>query len=67
MDEYKVVAQKHRTMLGGRFAHEELEAKLNDEAVDGWVFEGFIAPEVSAILEDGKDVHLLVFRRRRAD
>jgi hypothetical protein len=65
MYEYKVVAQKHRTVLGGRFDHVDLEALLNDKAVDGWIFDGFVTPAVSEILEDGKEVHLLVFRRRR--
>jgi len=67
MDEYKVVSQKYRRVLGGRFDHADLEARLNDEAVDGWSFDGFVAPEVTAILEDGKDVHLLLFKRRRPE
>lgn len=65
MYEYKVVVQKHRTMLSGRFDHDDLEALLNNEALEGWVFDGFVDPGVTAIIEDGKEVHLLLFRRRR--
>ncbi|HEX9754969.1 MAG TPA: DUF4177 domain-containing protein [Gemmatimonadales bacterium] len=65
MYEYKVVVQKHRTMLSGRFDHDDLEALLNNEALEGWVFDGFVDPGVAAIMENGREVHLLVFRRRR--
>lgn len=65
MYEYKVVVQKHRTVLGGRFDHDDLEALLNNEALEGWVFDRFIDPAVTEIMENEKSIHLLVFRRRK--
>jgi hypothetical protein len=66
MYEYDLVIQKHRGVLGGRFDGEDLEALLNERATDGWEFDRILDPETTAILEDGKAVHLILFRRPRS-
>ncbi len=60
---YKVVEQKHKTMLGGRFKPVDLEDLLNQHAAEGWEFDRIIAGEVVSAMTNGKDVFLVVFRR----
>ena len=63
--EYRVIVQKHRTLLGGRFDATDLEALLNDEALEGWELDRVLDPELTALLEDGRDVHVILLRRAR--
>lgn len=51
--------------MGGRFDHRDLEALLNDQALDGWELDRVLDPELTTLLEDGKEVHLIVLRRQR--
>jgi hypothetical protein len=61
---YKVVEQKHKSMLGGRFKPVDLEDLLNKYALDGWEFDRIIEGEIVSTMTSGKDVFLVVFRRR---
>lgn len=51
--------------MGGRFDHRDLEALLNDQALEGWELDRVLDPEFTALLEDGKEVHLILLRRQR--
>lgn len=65
MYEYRVVSRKYRTLIGGRFDHTDLEALLNELAADDWMLDRIIDPDTTRLLEDEREVHLFVFRRRR--
>lgn len=67
MYEYRVISRKYRTLIGGRFDHTDLEALLNEMGMDGWSLDRILDPETTRLLEDEREVHLFVFRRRRAD
>ena len=60
---YKVVEQKHKSMLGDRFKPVDLEDLLNKHALDGWEFDRIIDGEIVSAMTSGKDVFLVVFRR----
>jgi hypothetical protein len=60
---YKVVEQKHKSMLGGRFKPVDLEDLLNKYAIDGWEFDRIIDGEIVSAMTSRKDVFLVVFRR----
>ncbi|HSM18447.1 MAG TPA: DUF4177 domain-containing protein [Gemmatimonadales bacterium] len=64
MYSYKVVEQKHKSMLGGRFKPVDLEDLLNQHAMDGWEFDRIIDGEIVSAMTSGKEVFLVVFKRR---
>jgi len=65
MFEYKVVEQKHKSLIKGRIRAKDFEDLLNKHPADGWVLGRIISGETFSFLTGGKDVYLVIFRREQ--
>jgi len=66
MLQYKVIEQKHRTLLKGRMSAQSLQGTLDAHAVDGWVLERVVTSKTAKFLGLGaKEVFLVIFKRER--
>jgi len=66
MLQYKVIEQKHRTMLKGQMSAQNLQGTLDTNAVDGWMLDRVVTSKTARFLGLGKkEVFLVIFKREK--
>ena len=65
MYQYKMVDFKKKSFWKGHMKLEDLEAKINEYASQGWELDRVVSGETAGTLGFGKDVFILVFKMER--